>query len=220
MKALLIITSILISTLGLSQIPENKLDNTSEYILKLINEIRIEHGLDTLITDTALIKASEHHVKYMAVYYPTFKNAYSHSEVKRDSSHLIKTIPDFVDRAWDYGANLVSKGISENAVVRNIKPITWEREQLTTCTGAKPKPEDIKKAWEARNKLYSSLTSDTIDYKAAAKYIVYEWMKSEGHRRALLRSNGVEFGAYQSVHIGSDGKPYVMGVYMVTESIK
>lgn len=220
MKALLIITSILISTLGFSQIPENKLDNTSEYILKLINEIRVDHGLDTLITDTALIKASEHHVKYMAVYYPTFENAYSHSEVKRDSSHLIKTIPDFMDRAWDYGANLLNKGLSENAVVRDIHYISWENEKKATYSGAKPNDYDIRKCWEANIKLYESLKTDTIDYKAAAEYIVYEWMKSEGHRRALLRSNGVEFGAYQSVHIGSDGKPYLMGVYMVTEAIK
>lgn len=216
----LVVICVSIQITSFGQIPTNLLDNTSEYMLELINEIRVQHGLDTLITDTGLVKASEHHVKYMAVYYPTFKNAYSHSEVERDSSHLIKSIPDFMDRAWDYGTNLVHKGLSENAVVRDISPISWENEQKTTCTGAKPSNHDIKIAWEARNELYNSLEKESIDYKAAATYAVYEWMKSEGHRRALLRPYGVDFGGYQSVHIGSDEKYYLMAVFMVTEQIR
>ena len=219
MKAITVIL-IFISTLGFSQIPTNMLDNTSECILQVINEIRIENGLEAVEIDTCLNNASEHHIKYTMVYYPAVKKAYSHSEVETDSSHLIESIPDFRDRAIRYGARshgTVWNGICENVVIRKVFYNSYENAKKgALMSDPVPPIEYVDKAYTARIKLYESIKSGNIDARAAAEYIVYAWMKSPGHKAALLQKGAHYIGAFQKLYVGSVGIIYVAVVYMCT----
>jgi hypothetical protein len=227
---LIAIISIFISTIGFSQIPNNKLDNTSEYLFQLINEFRSKQGLNALVLDSGLLKASIHHTNYMMVYCPSNKeDGYSHYEYLKDSSNIIESIDGVVDRANRFGANIttyketnngldISKKLAENVLVRNITS-NFDLDYRISANKAMGNSLDLvelTKSTNARNKLFESSTTDTIDYKATAEFILYEWLLSPPHRKALLDSSGTFGAVYQSVTRNINGTISVYSTFMIS----
>jgi len=218
--------SILLSILSLSvfsQIPENKLDTTTNYLFEAINEVRKEHGLNTLSLNIGIVNACKHHATYISVYYPTYKQSASHHETLNDSAHLIKALLFPSNRLVEFG--VLNRWIAENVVVTNVHRILVLDDILDSFMKMSNinKITDINYLIENSNNLTKSMLVENNNWKytdinnlAAARLLISNWMLSPSHRREILSTEGKAGGAYQYLYIDVNNNPQLVGVYIVT----
>jgi hypothetical protein len=225
MKNTLTILILLVSTIVFSQIPGNKLDTTTNYLFNAINDVRLEYGLDPLYLDSSINKACTHHSKYMSVYYPASEDGYSHTESLNDSSHIIEQIIWPEDRLDRF--NTRTTRCAENLVIRHAHNYNLELHQIIeSLVKSGNTVTDIKRLLVNLNKFNSSVHDKdrkweytNIDSKAAADWLVWQWMVSPSHRKSILSKWGKSCGAHQILYIDNTGLPQLVGTYMVTDKV-
>lgn len=203
---LITIILLFISTLGLSQTIYN--DSIDIYLFNLINEYRSENGLNELLLDTGMVKACQHHSRYLS-FYDTLvleNNFAHHNEVHDTYSHLQEPITEIMDRANRY-ANIGSY-VTENVFVNKYNP------NFVVSSSYLDQNPEYK---DAGVKFKKSIKLGKPDYEALAKTIIYFWKKSPGHNRALLDPKGYKGGVYTYLYKSQSGEYMSASTYLVTD---
>lgn len=207
MKAIKIILILLFSVNTLFSQSYFENDSLNVYLLETINEYRSEKGLDELLLDTGMVKACQHHSRYLSFYDTlTLKDFAQHSEVHDTYSHLQEPINRVEKRANKY-ANIGSY-ISENVLVREYDlNFVASSSYLEKNPGYK----------EGHVKFKKSIELGKPDYKALAKSIVYSWKISPSHNKALLDPNGYKCGVFAYFYKSQSGAYMSASTYLVTD---
>jgi uncharacterized protein YkwD len=201
MKSIIAIAFFVIfSTTSFSQIPTNIITDTvkaNEYLLKIINDYRIEKGVPALSLDTNYVKVASHHTKYMALY-----NVCSHSQVKYTQDQYHKNVPNVDDRF-----NLFCGG--RWGAGRHGENVT-----LISCTLSYTNPE-MKKWMDLWNE---SVAAGTPNYVYAAHCVIWAWQDSPSHNRLLLDSEMKTAGSFfHAFTVTETGRMKIAGVFVATK---
>ena len=182
-------------------------DSLNIYLLDMINEYRSEKGLNELLLDTGMVKACQHHSRYLSFYDTlTLKDFAQHSEVHDTYSHLQEPINRVEKRAHKY-ANIASY-ITENVLVREYDLNFVEASSyLDQNPGYKDSYVKFKK----------SIELGEPDYKALAKSIIHSWKSSPSHNKALLDPNGYKCGVFAYFYKSQSGAYMSASTYLVTD---
>ena len=182
-------------------------DSINIYLFNVINEYRSEKGLNELLLDTGMVKACQHHSRYLSFYDTlTLKDFAQHNEVHNTYSHLQEPINRFEKRANKY-ANIGSY-ITENVCVRK-----YDLNFVESSSYLDQNPEYK----DSYVKFKKSIELGKPDYKALAKSIVYSWKKSPSHNKALLDPNGYKCGVFTYFYKSQSGAYMSASTYLVTD---
>ena len=207
MKKLILILIILLSTSLVKSQTIIDTDSTNYYLFELINEYRVENGLNSLVKDSGLLNACHHHSKHLMYMDSVALKTSQHTEFTRDSisDQLVLNHP--IDRA-KYYSNKVGNSLSENVLVRkydlNFKAAESHLDQ-------NPEYRDT------YVKFKESLKLGKPDYRALAKSIIYSWKKSPSHNSALLEEKGYKAGLYVYFYKTDKGTYMSSSTYLVTD---
>jgi len=207
MKKLILILIIFLSASSVKSQTIIDSDSTNIYLLELINAYRVENGLNILVKDSGLVKACQHHSRYLSFYDTlTLKDFAQHSEIHDTYSHLQEPINRVEKRAHKY-ANIGSY-ISENVLVRE-----YDLNFVEASSYLEENPE-YKNTYV---KFKKSIELGEPDYKALAKSIVYSWKISPSHNKALLDPNGYKCGVFAYFYKSQSGAYMSASTYLVTD---
>jgi len=182
-------------------------DSINIYLFDMINEYRSEKGLNELLLDTGMVKACQHHSRYLSFYDTlTLKDFAQHNEVHNTYSHLQEPINRVEKRAHKY-ANIGSY-ITENVLVRKYDLNFVE---ASSYLDQNPEYKD------SYVKFKKSIELGEPDYKALAKSIMHSWKSSPSHNKALLDSNGYKCGVFAYFYKSQSGAYMSASTYLVTD---
>jgi len=182
-------------------------DSLNVYLLEMINEYRSEKGLDELLLDTGMVKACQHHSRYLSFYDTlTLKGFAQHSEIHDTYSHLQEPINRVEKRANRY-ANTGSY-ITENVLVRE-----YDLNFVEASSYLDQNPE-YKNSYV---KFKKSIKLSEPNYKALAKSIIYSWKSSPSHNKALLDPSGYKCGVFAYFYKSQSGAYMSASTYLVTD---
>ena len=182
-------------------------DSINIYLFDIINEYRSEKGLNELLLDTGMVKACQHHSRYLSFYDTlTLKGFAQHSEIHDTYSHLQEPINRLEERANKYAK--IGSYITENVLVRE-----YDLNFVEASSYLEKNPEYK----EGYVKFKKSIESGSLDYKALAKSIVYSWKISPSHNKALLDPNGYKCGVFAYFYKSQSGAYMSASTYLVTD---
>ena len=182
-------------------------DSLNVYLHNMINEYRSENGLDELLLDTGLVKACQHHSRYLSFYDTlTLKGFAQHNEINISFAHLQEPINRVEKRANRY-AN-VGSYISENVFVSEFNKDFAVNHFYVNGD------KDYR---DGNVEFIKSINSINPDYKSLAKYIISAWKISPSHNQALLDSRGYKSGAYAYFYRSQSGAYMTAATYLVTD---
>ena len=182
-------------------------DSINIYLFDMINEYRSEKGLNELLLDTGMVKACQHHSRYLSFYDTlTLKDFAQHNEVHNTYSHLQEPINRVEKRAHKY-ANIGSY-ITENVLVRKYDLNFVE---ASSYLDQNPEYKD------SYVKFKKSIELGEPDYKALAKSIIHSWKSSPSHDKALLDPNGYKCGVFAYFYKSQSGAYMSASTYLVTD---
>mgnify|MGYP005990510333 CR=1 FL=1 len=205
-KLILILITFLSASLAESQTIIDS-DSTNIYLFELINEYRVENGLNALVKDSGLVNACHHHSKHLMHMDSVALKTRQHTEFTKDSIPDQPVLNRPIARV-NYYSNKAGKSTSENVLVRkydlNFKAAESHLDQ-------NPEYRD------SYVKFKESLKLGKPNYQALAKSIIYSWKISPSHNAALLEETGYKAGLYVYFYKTDQGTYMSSSTYLVTD---
>jgi uncharacterized protein YkwD len=167
---------------------------STEYLLRVINDYRQSKGVHRLELDTGLVKACKHHAIWMSFY-----DKAGHSQNRIDSSHVQEIIVNPYDRAMRF-SEVAYKRVAENS---------------TNDPGIR---DNLAYSIEIANRFRNSCGEGKPDYTASAAMVLGNWIWSEGHHKTMLLKDDADIaGVYQYVYKNAKGEYRVAAVLLISK---
>ena len=182
-------------------------DSTNIYLFELINEYRVENGLNALVKDSELVNACHHHSKHLMYMDSAALKTSQHTEFTKDSISDQPVLNRPIDRV-NYYSSKVGNSLSENVLIRKYN---------LNFTASSSYLDQNPEYRDTYVKFKESLKLGKPDYRALAKSIIYSWKKSPSHNAALLEETGYKAGLYVHFYKTDKGTYMSSSTYLVTD---